>query len=209
MRRKISSEILSWRWPRPMLLRGPRVYIERYVVSGRHIEVQVLGDGDRVIHLGDRDCSVQRRYQKLFEEAPAPHLDDHIRSNLRAAATALARNCGTEGSGRWSSSSTGARREYYFLEMNARIQVEHPVTEMVTGLDLVAEQIRVAEGTRFDSLRTTSRSLDTPWSAGSTQRTGRPTSGRARVPSPPRCFRRRSPPRGHPHPIRGGGPAVL
>ena len=105
-----------------------RVYIECYVTKGRHVEVQVLGDGERVIHLGDRDCSVQRRYQKVIEEAPAPHLSKRMRQELHAAAVRF------------------ARQSFYFLEMNARIQVEHPVTEMITGLDLVAEQLSVAEG---------------------------------------------------------------
>ena len=159
----------------------PRVYIERYVVSGRHIEVQVLGDGDRVIHLGDRDCSVQRRYQKLFEEAPAPHLDDDIRSSLRAAATALASQLRYRGLGTVEFLFDCARREYYFLEMNARIQVEHPVTEMVTGLDLVAEQIRVAEGHPLrltqDDISVTGHALECRVNAEDWQADFRPSPG--------------------------------
>jgi acetyl-CoA carboxylase, biotin carboxylase subunit len=131
----------------------PRVYLERYVSHGRHVEVQILGDGDRVIHLGDRDCSVQRRYQKLIEEAPAPLLGDGQRAGLRAAAVRLGERLRYRGAGtvEFLVDSGGAAVDddsdaFYFLEVNARIQVEHPVTEAITGLDLVAEQIAIAEG---------------------------------------------------------------
>jgi len=124
----------------------PRVYLERFVSSGRHVELQILGDGSRAVALGDRDCSVQRRYQKLFEEAPAPLLSDALRAEMTAAALALAGHLRYRGLGTVELLVDRARGTFYFLEMNARIQVEHPVTEMVTGLDLVAEQIAVAEG---------------------------------------------------------------
>jgi acetyl-CoA carboxylase, biotin carboxylase subunit len=124
----------------------PRVYLERYVTSGRHVEVQILGDGDRVIHLGDRDCSVQRRYQKLIEEAPAPLLAGALRDGLRAAAVALGQRLGYRGAGTVEFLVDSGSDAFYFLEVNARIQVEHPVTEAITGLDLVAEQIAIAEG---------------------------------------------------------------
>ena len=123
-----------------------RVYLERYVSQGRHVEVQVLGDGERVIHLGDRDCSVQRRYQKMIEEAPAPSLAHAMRAGLHQAAVRFGERIGYRGAGTVEFLVDTVRGEFYFLEMNARIQVEHPVTEAITGIDLVAEQIAVAEG---------------------------------------------------------------
>jgi acetyl-CoA carboxylase, biotin carboxylase subunit len=124
----------------------PRVYLERFVTSGRHVEVQVLGDGTDAVHLGDRDCSIQRRYQKLVEEAPAPLLDDDLRARMHAAAVAFARHLDYRGAGTVEFLVDLERDSFYFLEMNARIQVEHPVTEAITGVDLVAEQIAIAEG---------------------------------------------------------------
>jgi acetyl-CoA carboxylase, biotin carboxylase subunit len=124
-----------------------RVYLERFVTSGRHVEVQVLGDGTgRVIHLGERDCSAQRRYQKLVEETPAPGLSTNLRTALHAAAVRFAERLSYRGAGTVEFLVDRERDTFYFLEMNARIQVEHPVTEAVTGVDLIAEQIAIAGG---------------------------------------------------------------
>ena len=124
----------------------PRVYLERYVTAARHVEVQLLGDGTRVVPLGDRDCSIQRRNQKLVEEAPAPGLRDRLRERMHADSVRFAAALGYRGAGTVEFLVDCEREEYYFIEMNARLQVEHPVTEAVIGIDLVAEQIAIAEG---------------------------------------------------------------
>lgn len=123
------------------------LYLERYIPNARHIEVQVLGDRfGNVIHVGERDCSLQRRYQKVIEEAPAPRLSEALREEIRQAAATVARKLRYENAGTVEFIVDQDREAFYFLEVNTRIQVEHPVTEMITGIDLVQEQIRIADG---------------------------------------------------------------
>lgn len=123
-----------------------RIYIERYVARGRHVEVQLLGDGRRAVHLGTRDCSIQRRFQKLVEEAPAPNLPDATRGAVEAAAVRLAEHLGYRGAGTAEFLVDASTWDFYFLELNARLQVEHPVTEAITGIDLVEQQLLIADG---------------------------------------------------------------
>ena len=122
------------------------IYVERFLSRIRHVEVQVLGDGTDVIHLGERDCSMQRRNQKLLEEGPSPGLSPALRERLVEAAVRLCRHAGYRSAGTVECIVDAEREAFYFMEMNTRIQVEHPVTEMITGVDLVKAQIRIAQG---------------------------------------------------------------
>ena len=122
------------------------VYFERFVTLARHVEVQVLGDGTNYVHLGDRDCSLQRRQQKVVEEAPAPALPEHIRERMLSSSVELARRAGYVGVGTVEFLYDPQREEVAFIEMNTRLQVEHPITEAITGIDLVRQQLLIAAG---------------------------------------------------------------
>ncbi|MEC3835151.1 acetyl-CoA carboxylase biotin carboxylase subunit [Bacillus sp. GM2] len=129
---------------------NPGVYIEKYIEDFRHVEIQVLADTHgNTIHLGERDCSIQRRLQKLLEETPSPALDEGIREQMGEAAVKAAEAVKYTGAGTVEFIYDYREQKFYFMEMNTRIQVEHPVTEMVTGVDLIKEQIRVASGEKL------------------------------------------------------------
>jgi acetyl-CoA carboxylase, biotin carboxylase subunit len=125
------------------------LYMERYIQKTRHIEVQILGDGIDVVHLFERECSLQRKRQKIWEEAPAAMLPPETRRALCASGAALARKAGYRGAGTLEYLYDEMTGEFFFIEMNTRIQVEHPVTEMITGVDLVQAQLRIAGGERL------------------------------------------------------------
>lgn len=129
---------------------NPGVYLEKFIEDFRHVEIQVLADSfGNTIHLGERDCSIQRRLQKLVEETPSPVLDEDLRSQMGEAAVKAAKAVDYTGAGTIEFIYDYQNKKFYFMEMNTRIQVEHPVTEMVTGVDLIKEQIRVASGEKL------------------------------------------------------------
>lgn len=127
---------------------NPMVYLEKYLMNPRHVEVQVLADGQgNAVHLGDRDCSLQRRHQKVIEEAPAPDIDEEARQRVYARCIKACNEIGYRGAGTFEFLYEDGR--FYFIEMNTRIQVEHPITEMITGVDIVKEMLSIAAGNKL------------------------------------------------------------
>ena len=164
---------------------NPSVYIEKYVEKPRHIEIQLLADKyGRVIHLGERDCSIQRRHQKLLEESPSPAVDSKLRKKLGETAVKAAKEV------KYSSAGTieflmDEKKNFYFMEMNTRIQVEHPVTELVTGIDIVKEQIKLAYGEKLkiqqDDVKINGSSIECRINAENYQNNFMPSPGRIEV----------------------------
>ncbi len=158
------------------------LYMEKFIDRPRHVEVQVLADKHgNVVHLGERDCSIQRRHQKLLEESPSPALDPELRLRMGEAAIAAAKSINYEGAGtvEFLLDRTG---NFYFMEMNTRIQVEHPVTEMVTGIDLIAEQLRIAGGDEISvkqkDIKLTGHAIECRINAEDSSHNFRPSPGR-------------------------------
>jgi acetyl-CoA carboxylase biotin carboxylase subunit len=160
-----------------------RLYMEHFVPNARHIEVQIIGDAfGNIIHLFERDCSLQRRYQKMLEESPSTAVNAELREKICQAAIDIARHIGYENAGTVEFILDQDHGRFYFLEMNTRIQVEHPVTEMVTGVDLVKEQFRISEGRPLsftqEEITLTGHAVECRINAESPQRGFRPSPGR-------------------------------
>jgi len=158
------------------------VYIERYLTDIRHIEMQVISDGETTLHLGERDCTAQRRNQKLIEEAPSPVLDPGLRQALAEASLALCKAVAYGNAGTVEFVFDNTERKFYFIEMNTRIQVEHPVTEMVTGIDLIKLQLQIASGIKLgivqEDVRINGHAIECRINAEDPQRGFAPNPGR-------------------------------
>jgi acetyl-CoA carboxylase biotin carboxylase subunit len=160
-----------------------RIYIEHFIPNARHIEIQIIADSfGNVVHLFERDCSIQRRYQKMVEESPSPVISNKLREEICRSAVSIARHIRYENAGTVEFIFDQDQRQFYFLEMNTRIQVEHPVTEMVTGIDLVKEQIRIAAGQavnfRQEDVRQMGHAIECRINAESPEDQFRPCPGR-------------------------------
>jgi acetyl-CoA carboxylase biotin carboxylase subunit len=162
-----------------------RIYVERYIGKGRHVEVQILGDGETAMHLGTRDCSIQRRFQKLVEEAPAFGIPDEKHKAITDAAVRFATSLKYRGAGTVEFLVDAETFDFYFLEMNARIQVEHPVTEAVTGIDLIEQQLLVADGQKLglqqDFVRFAGHAIEVRINAEDWTQDFRPSPGRVKA----------------------------
>jgi acetyl-CoA carboxylase, biotin carboxylase subunit len=177
------------------------VYIEKFIERPRHVEVQVIGDHHgTIVHLGERDCTVQRRYQKLIEEAPSPGIDSRTRRDLCAAAVKLCKTAGYFSAGTVEF-LVDAKGKFYFIEVNTRIQVEHPVTEMVTGIDLIKAQIKVAAGEALEfsqrSIKTSGHAIECRINAEDPEADFRPCAGLVEKFRPPGGFGVRVETHGH------------
>jgi acetyl-CoA carboxylase, biotin carboxylase subunit len=165
------------------------LYLEHYIESARHVEVQIVGDGTgRIVHFGERDCSIQRRYQKMIEEAPAAVLSDSIRRRLHQAAIDLLSPINYRNAGTVEFLFDAAREAFYFIEVNARIQVEHPVSEMLTGVDLIELQLATADGPLLldqEAIRMRGHAIEVRIIAEDPARDFSPSPGRVRVWRPP------------------------
>lgn len=167
-----------------------RIYVEHYIPNARHIEVQIIGDRlGNILHLFERDCSIQRRYQKMVEEAPSPAVSPELREAFCEAAVRIAKQIGYENAGTVEFLLDQDHDQFYFLEMNTRIQVEHPVTEMISGIDLVKEQFRVASGDSFsvsqEEVKLTGHAIECRINAESPKLGFAPCPGRIRQWKPP------------------------
>jgi acetyl-CoA carboxylase, biotin carboxylase subunit len=160
------------------------IYVEKFLERVRHVEIQVLSDGQTVLHLGERDCSIQRRHQKLVEESPSPALDEAMRARMGDAAVRICRQVDYRSAGTIEFILDAASGAFYFMEMNTRVQVEHPVSEVVTGVDIVKAQIRLAQGEPLsvtqDKVRLTGHAIECRINAEDPARDFIPSPGQVR-----------------------------